>query len=176
MGIPFWKNKDVGKRKILRLTTSLTIYRLGLRGNNAHKSTRKHRFWTQKPLKSPEITQKIYAYAFGTLRLQDRIFFSQNHQKSLEPSGFQGFSIFSKKCPKITLTTCFDHLWKNINFNSYIGTFLRLNAVFLSLFTAYQNFKGWARCSALVCCLFEFNELFLASSFNALFYLIAKIW
>ena len=53
---------------MLRLTTSLTIYRLGLRGNNAHKSTRKHRFWTRKPIKSPEITQKIYAVAFGTRR------------------------------------------------------------------------------------------------------------
>jgi len=58
----------VVKRKILRLTTSLTIYRLGLRGNSVLKSTRKHRFWTKKPLKSPEITQKIFAGHFGTLR------------------------------------------------------------------------------------------------------------
>ena len=135
------KKQRCGQRKILRLTTSLTIYRLGLPGNNAHKSTRKHRFWTRKPLKSPEITQKIYAYAFGTLRLQDRIFFPQNTQKSLETSGFQGFSIFFKKRQISTLTTCFDHLWKNINFNSYIGTFLRLNAVFLSLFTAWKNWE-----------------------------------
>ena len=67
-GYTVLKKSRCGHRKILRLTTSLTIYRLGLRGNNAHKSTRKHRFWTRKPLKSPEITQKIYAYAFGTLR------------------------------------------------------------------------------------------------------------
>ena len=76
---------------MLRLTTSLTIYRLGLRGNSVNKSTRKHRLRTRKPLKSPEITQKIYAYAFGTLRLQDRIFFFQNPQKSLETKRFQGF-------------------------------------------------------------------------------------
>ena len=82
------KNKDEGKRKTLRLTTSLTIYRLGLRGNSVNKSTDYHRFWTQKPLKSPEITQKIFAGHFGTLRLQDRIFFPQSHQKSLETNGF----------------------------------------------------------------------------------------
>ena len=114
------------KRKILRLTTSLTIYRLGLRGNSVNKSTRKHRFWTRKPLKSPEITQKIYAYAFGILRLQDRIFSPQNPQKSLETSGFQGFSIFLKKCQIFTLTICFDHLWKTWIFKSYIGESLRL--------------------------------------------------
>ena len=84
----FWKKQTCGQRKILRLTTSLTIYRLGLRGNNVHRSTRKHRFWTRKPLKSPEITQKIFAGHFGTLHLQDRIFSPQNPQKSLETSGF----------------------------------------------------------------------------------------
>ena len=40
-----------------------------------------------KPLKSPEITQKIFAGHFGTLRLQDRIFFPKKPQKSLETSG-----------------------------------------------------------------------------------------
>ena len=73
---------------MLRLTTPLTIYRLGLRGNSVNKSTDYHRFWTQKPLKSPEITQKIFAGHFGTLRLQDRIFFLKNHQKSPETSEF----------------------------------------------------------------------------------------
>jgi len=111
---------------MLRLTTSLTIYRLGLRGNNAHKSTRKHRFWTRKPLKSPEITQKIYAYAFGTLRLQDRIFFLKTHQKSLETSEFQGFSIFFKKTPKMRFDHMFWPLMKRWVFKSNSGISLRL--------------------------------------------------
>jgi len=80
----------------------LTIYRLGLRGNSVLKSTRKHRFWTRKPLKSPEFTQKIFAGHFGIPSSQDRTFSFQNHQKSLEISGFQGFSFF-KKYQKITL-------------------------------------------------------------------------
>ena len=67
-GYTVLKNKDEGKRKILRLTTSLTIYRLGLRGNSVNKSTRKHRLRTRKTLKSPEIIQKIFAGDFGTQR------------------------------------------------------------------------------------------------------------
>ena len=55
-----------GHRKILRLTTPLTIYRVGLPGNSAHKSTRKHRFWTKKHQKCPEITQKITRRLFGS--------------------------------------------------------------------------------------------------------------
>ena len=67
------KKLRCGHRKILRLTTPLTIYRVGLRGNSAHKSTRKHRFWTKKHLKCPEITQKITPNLFGTQRSWVRI-------------------------------------------------------------------------------------------------------
>ena len=40
------------------MTTVLTIYGFGLRGNSACKSTRKHRFRTKKPRKAPEIKEK----------------------------------------------------------------------------------------------------------------------
>ena len=82
------------------LTTPLTIYRVGLPGNNAHKSTRKHRFWTKKHQKCPEITQKITPNLFGTLSLQDRIFSPKKSSKSLETKRIQGFFVF----PKITRT------------------------------------------------------------------------
>ena len=62
------KKLRCGHRKILRLTTPLTIYRVGLPGNSAHKSTRKHRFRTKKHRKCPEITQKITPNLFGTQR------------------------------------------------------------------------------------------------------------
>jgi len=54
MGISFKKNKDEGKRKILRLTTSLTIYGFGLRGNSGNKSTGKHWLRTRKTWKCLE--------------------------------------------------------------------------------------------------------------------------
>lgn len=38
------KKLRCGHRKISRLSTPLSIYRVGLRGKNVHKSTRKHRF------------------------------------------------------------------------------------------------------------------------------------
>ena len=56
MGILFWKNLRCGHCEISRLTTPLTIYRLGLRGNSVNKSTRKHRFRTEKHQKCPKIT------------------------------------------------------------------------------------------------------------------------
>ena len=55
------------------MTTVLTIYSFGLRGNSAYKSIRKHRFWTQKPRKAPEIKQKIGIDFFGTRMSQVQI-------------------------------------------------------------------------------------------------------
>ena len=55
------------------MTTVLTIYSFGLRGNSAYKSIRKHRFWTQKPRKAPEIKEKIGADLFGSKMLQVRV-------------------------------------------------------------------------------------------------------
>ena len=54
------------------LTTVLTIYRFGLRGNSAFKSTRKHRFQTKKHQKDAKITQKIGIVLFGTSMPQVR--------------------------------------------------------------------------------------------------------
>ena len=50
------------------LTTPLTIYGFGLRGNSVAKSIRKHRFRTEKPEKARQIMQKIRIGAFGTKR------------------------------------------------------------------------------------------------------------
>ena len=55
------------------LTTPLTIYGFGLRGNSAFKSTRKHRFRTKKHQKDAKITQKIGIVLFGTSMPQVRI-------------------------------------------------------------------------------------------------------
>ena len=55
------------------LTTALTIYGFGLRGNSARKSTRKHCFRTRKPRIAPEIKQKIGMDFFGTSMPQVRI-------------------------------------------------------------------------------------------------------
>ena len=90
------KKSRCGHRKIPRLTTPLTIYRLGLRGNNAHKSTRKHRFWTKKHLKCPEITQKITPNLFGTLELNVQCNVSSKNAESLETKRIQGFFISKK--------------------------------------------------------------------------------
>ena len=114
------KKLRCGHCKILRLTTPLTIYRVGLPGNSAHKSTRKHRFWTKKHRKCPEITQKITPNLFGTLGLNVQCNISLKIAESLEIKRIQGFFIF----PKITriclifsfLTTCFDYLLKHIFF------------------------------------------------------------
>ena len=48
------------------LTTALTIYGFGLRGNSAEKSTRKHRFWTKKHQKVNKSSQKTTPRGFGT--------------------------------------------------------------------------------------------------------------
>ena len=50
------------------MTTSLTIYGFGLRGNSAYKSIGKHRFRTKKHHKVNKSSQKTMAYLFGTLR------------------------------------------------------------------------------------------------------------
>ena len=48
------------------LTTSLTIYRFGLRGNSATGSTRKHRFRTKKHQKVNKSSQKRWRICSGT--------------------------------------------------------------------------------------------------------------
>ena len=55
------------------MTTSLTIYGFGLRGNSAYKSIRKHRFWTKKHQKVNKSSQKTMAYLFGNWRPGVRI-------------------------------------------------------------------------------------------------------
>ena len=57
----------------LWLTTVLTIYSFGLRGNSACKSIRKHRFRTRKLRKAVKITQKIGIGFFGSTMPQVRI-------------------------------------------------------------------------------------------------------
>ncbi|MBQ9132702.1 MAG: hypothetical protein IJX62_09585, partial [Clostridia bacterium] len=47
------------------LTTPLTIYGFGLRGNSAYKSIRKHRFRTKKPQKVNKSSQKTMLYLSG---------------------------------------------------------------------------------------------------------------
>ena len=78
--------------------SSLTIYRLGLRGNSVLKSAR-------KPLKSPESTQKIYAYAFGT---PTRSFFGRFFRTSepLDNTDNSGGTLFLKTFEISGLTTC----------------------------------------------------------------------
>ena len=55
------------------LTTSLTIYGFGLRGNSANESIGKHRFRTKKHQKVNKSSQKTMAYLFGTMRSQVRV-------------------------------------------------------------------------------------------------------
>ena len=100
---------------MLRLTTPLTIYRVGLPGNNAHKSTRKHRFRTKKHLNCPEITQNITPNLFGTLDLNVQCNVSPKNAESLETKRIQGFFIFSK-ITRTFLFFHFDHLLKHIFF------------------------------------------------------------
>ena len=50
------------------MTTSLTIYGFGLRGNSAYKSIGKHRFRTNKHHKVNKSSQKTMAYLFGSIR------------------------------------------------------------------------------------------------------------
>ena len=55
------------------LTTPLTIYGFGLRGNSAYKSIGKHRFRTKKHQKVNKSSQKTMAYLFGYWRPGVRI-------------------------------------------------------------------------------------------------------
>ena len=55
------------------LTTSLTIYGFGLRGNSAYKSIGKHRFRTKKHHKVNKSSQKTMAYLFGSKKSQVQI-------------------------------------------------------------------------------------------------------
>ena len=55
------------------LTTVLTICNLGLRGNSANESARKHRFRTQKPAKCLKMTQNSRQYRFGSKMSQVQI-------------------------------------------------------------------------------------------------------
>ena len=50
------------------MTTPLTIYRFGLRGNSANESIGKHRFRTKKHSKVNKSGQKMMAYLFGYWR------------------------------------------------------------------------------------------------------------
>ena len=111
MGTSFWKKLRCGHRKILRLTTPLTIYRVGLPGNNAHKSTQKHRFWTKKHRKYPEITQKITPNLFGTLDLNVQCNVSPKNAESLEIGGVQGFSISRKSTRTCLFFSFWPHVW-----------------------------------------------------------------
>ena len=55
------------------MTTPLTIYGFGLRGNSANKSTRKHRFRTKKHQKVNKSSQKTVLKLFGYWRPWVRI-------------------------------------------------------------------------------------------------------
>ena len=55
------------------LTTILTIYRSGLRGNYGLCGTKKHGFRTKKHEKARKMRQKTDAFAFGTSMPQVRI-------------------------------------------------------------------------------------------------------
>ena len=55
------------------LTTILTIYRFGLRGNYGFYSTEKHGFRTKKHEKARKMRQKTDAFAFGSTMSQVRI-------------------------------------------------------------------------------------------------------
>ncbi|MBQ9978363.1 MAG: hypothetical protein IJP20_01055, partial [Clostridia bacterium] len=55
------------------LTTSLTIYGFGLRGNSANESIGKHRFQTKKHQKVNKSSQKTMAYLFGYWRPRVRV-------------------------------------------------------------------------------------------------------
>ena len=50
------------------MTTSLTIYGFGLRGNSANESIGKHRLRTKKHQKVNKSSQKTMAYLFGNWR------------------------------------------------------------------------------------------------------------
>ena len=69
------------------LTTPLTIYRFGLRGNNATGSTRKHRFRTKKHQKVNKSSQKTMAYLFGYWRPGVRISTLRPKKRRTAPYG-----------------------------------------------------------------------------------------
>lgn len=64
------------------MTTPLTIYRFGLRGNSANESIGKHRFRTKKHSKVNKSGQKMMAYLFGTMRSRVRITFLRPHKNN----------------------------------------------------------------------------------------------
>ena len=68
------------------MTTSLTIYGFGLRGNSAYKSIGKHRFRTKKHQKVNKSSQKTMAYLFGYWRPRVRV-------PPLRPERAVGFSL-----------------------------------------------------------------------------------
>ena len=64
------------------LTTYLTIYGFGLRGNSVHKSPRKHRFSIRKHQKSPESPYFTRLYRFGTKKSLVRIQSLRPHENN----------------------------------------------------------------------------------------------
>ena len=80
------------------LTTSLTIYGFGLRGNSANESIRKHRFRTKKHQKVNKSSQKTMAYLFGNWRPRVRV-------PPLRPS-LQYEKAVTRKSPWLSRTFC----------------------------------------------------------------------
>ena len=71
------------------LTTILTIYRSGLRGNYGLCGTEKHGFRTKKHGKARKMRQKTDAFAFGSTMLQVRVLSLRPNRKRMAlPSSF----------------------------------------------------------------------------------------
>ena len=66
----------------LILTTILTIYRSGLRGNDGLCGTKKHGFRTKKHEKAQKKRQKTDAFAFGSKMLQVRVLSLRPHENN----------------------------------------------------------------------------------------------
>ena len=64
------------------LTTILTIYRSGLRGNYGLCGTKKHGFRTKKHGKARKMRQKTDAFEFGTSMPQVRILSLRPHENN----------------------------------------------------------------------------------------------
>ena len=77
------------------MTTSLTIYGFGLRGNSANESIGKHRFRTKKHQKVNKSSQKTMAYLFGYWRPRVRVP-PLRPKKRTAPC--EWFSFLSKRC------------------------------------------------------------------------------
>ena len=95
------------------LTTSLTIYGFGVRGNSAYKSIRKHRFWTKKHQKVNKSSQKTMAYLFGSKKSQVQIL-------SLRPF----LVLYAQKISP------FRKIWTDFLFIFYKPTLLRFCLIF----------------------------------------------